>query len=58
MMGFPRWLLQRHQPASFDAKLEAKLDYFAAVVFNFPSLKAPWSSPKTCPEHFLGPAQL
>jgi len=33
-MGFPRWLLQRHQPASFDAKLEAKPDDFAEIVLS------------------------
>lgn len=33
-MGFPRWLLQKHQPAFFDAKLEAKADDFAKIVLS------------------------
>lgn len=33
-MGFPRWLLQKHQPAFFDAKLEAKPDDFAEIVLS------------------------
>lgn len=45
-------------PAPFDARLEAKPDYFAEIGFNSPPLKAPWSSLRSCPGQLWGSREL